>query len=116
MSGFPDLKSRRPAGASTLMIDGLVIASQWDWLMSLKLLSPSRTTLKIAIATFCGTHSRAPNPMNLAILAHRDRAPRMKKVVSGGPANRTALREPCRPFRYNPVELSRFAGAGLFGI
>jgi hypothetical protein len=37
-------------------------------------------------------------------------------VVSGGPANRTALQEPCRPFRYNPVELSRFAGAGLFGI
>ena len=40
----------------------------------------------------------------------------MKKVVSGGPANRTALQEPCRPFGYNPVELSRFAGAGLFGI
>jgi hypothetical protein len=40
----------------------------------------------------------------------------MKKVVSGGPANRTALREPCRPFGYNPVELSRFADAGLFGI
>jgi hypothetical protein len=36
----------------------------------------------------------------------------MKKVVSGGPANRTALQEPCRPFGYNPVELSRFAGGG----
>jgi hypothetical protein len=36
----------------------------------------------------------------------------MKKVVSGGPANGTALREPCRPFGYNPVELSRFAGGG----
>jgi hypothetical protein len=40
----------------------------------------------------------------------------MKKVVSGGPANTMALREPWRPFGYNPVELSRFAGAGLFGI
>jgi len=40
----------------------------------------------------------------------------MKKVVSGGPANRTALQEPCRPFGYNLVELSRFADAGLFGI
>jgi|SRR5271166_1065094 len=31
----------------------------------------------------------------------------MKKVVSGGPANRTALHGPYRPFGYNPVELSR---------
>jgi len=40
----------------------------------------------------------------------------MKKVVSGGLANSAALQEPCRPFGYNPVELSRFAEAGLFGI
>jgi hypothetical protein len=32
---------------------------------------------------------------------------KMKKVVSGGPANRTALREPCRPFRYNPILIGR---------
>ena len=35
----------------------------------------------------------------------------MKKVVSGGPANTMARQGPCRPFGYNPVELSRFAGA-----
>ena len=40
----------------------------------------------------------------------------MKKVVSGGPANSAALQRPCRPFGYYPVELSRFAEAGLFGI
>jgi hypothetical protein len=39
----------------------------------------------------------------------------MKKVVSGGPANRMALQGPFRPFGYNLVELSRFV-VGAFPL
>jgi hypothetical protein len=39
----------------------------------------------------------------------------MRKVVSGGPANSMAPKQPFRPFGYNLVELSRFA-VGAFPL